>query len=77
MCILDNAAAKAFVNMIFTHARVLLDDLLIEDMVGGILEKAGLIEDPCDDKYEVDEIKMLSNIPNDPLLNLKRCSLNE
>jgi hypothetical protein len=55
--------------------------LLLEHKTRSSLEKLGATEKPFDDIYEiyerVEEVKMLSDNVNEPLLDLEKCSLNE
>jgi hypothetical protein len=84
---LNKQSGKTFLDFTTNNAHILLDDLLLEYKIKISLEKSGTPEEPFDDRYElynlyveekeVEEVKMLSDHINKPLLDLDKCSLNE
>jgi hypothetical protein len=69
------------------NAHILLDGLLLENKIKISSEKTDTPIEPIDDRYElynlyeeekqVEEVKMLSDKIDEPLLDLDKCSLNE
>jgi hypothetical protein len=84
---MNGQSGKTFMELTAANAHILLDSLLLENKIKISLEKSGTPEEPFDDRYElynlyeeekqVEEVKMLSEKFDEPLLDLDKCSLNE
>ena len=76
----------SFMNTAATDTHYLLDGLLLEVRIKESLEKAQVLEDVFDDRYElfnlynrdrkVEKFKMLSEV-KEPFVDLEKCSLHE
>jgi hypothetical protein len=80
-------SGKIFFELTIADAHILLDGLLLKEKIKISFDQTDVPSKPFDDRYDtydlykkekqVDEIKMLSDKINEPLLDLDKCSLNK
>jgi hypothetical protein len=78
---IDLKSGKTFLELTTAETQNLLDGILLERKIYYGLNATIIPSEPYDDRYEiferVEEVKMLFDNVNEPLLNLDKCSLSE